>query len=822
MNQLAWCDLEIAHARHLLASGHTDITGLQLAIHDWSAEKHLLIERWTDNSELRIQQYREFMASKQRHSPDVGIHAQDLPDQMFPFQHDIVCWALRRGRSAIFADCGLGKTIMQLSWAQCIYEHTSKPVLIFAPCAVAAQTQREGSKFGIDVEVWHEQSNIHARSSIGVTNYEKLHHFPDPSLYGGLVLDESSILKGFDGKTRRLLTEYAAYIPYRLACTATPAPNDLMEIVNHAEFLGIMTAKEVFAMFFKNDGNDTHKWRLKHHAKSDFWHWLSSWSVALRKPSDLEYDDADFKLPKLSITQVSIPTSLDPSEVKTLKQRNNARKLSIEDRCRKAAELVNSNNDFTVVWCGLNSESRMLTSLIPDAVEVTGSDPTHKKEKNLLAFSRGEIRVIVTKPTIAGHGLNWQHCNQVYFVGLSDSFEDYYQAIRRTWRFGQTRPVHVHVVTSDAEGVVVDNIKRKEQESGEMMNEIVKRTSVYTSVACKREDMPYEEDTSSGADWIMMLGDSVLRMDDVPSESVGLTVFSPPFPSMYVYTNSPADVGNVRDINELINHFKFLIKPLLRVTIPGRSCCIHLTQAVAFKGVDGYIGIKDFRGRVIESMEADGWIYYGEVCIDKNPQVKAIRTKDAGLLFKSLATDSSRMHMALADYILQFRKPGDNPDPIQSGISERYKNENGWITPDEWIEWAAPVWYRRPGEYVSESKWKAWAQKKIKGELLDEFSEMAAKHGLPVIGGIKETDTLSVRAARDKEDERHLCPLQLGVIERCIKLWSNPRDFVLDPFAGIGSVGVKAIELDRQFIGIELKRSYYDVACTYLNKAESQ
>ena len=296
-------------------------------------------------------------------------------------------------------------------------------------------------------------------------------------------------------------------------------------------------------------------------------------------------------------------------------------------------------------------------------------------------------------------------------------------------------------------------------------------------------------DDRRGDRWTLMHGDCVERTADVADASVGLSVFSPPFPGMYVYSDSPRDMGNAHSIGELIEHYSFLIPELLRITKPGRSCCVHLCQSITVKYLDGYSGIKDFRGAVIQAMESAGWIYYGEVCIDKDPQVKAIRTKDQCLLFKSLANDSARMHMALADYMLQFRKPGDNTEPIRAGISDRYGNADGWITAEEWIEWAAPVWYRA-GEGYS--------------------------------GGIRETDVLNVSVARDDRDERHIAPLQLGVIERAVKLWSNPGDLVFSPFAGIGSEGYMALKLGRRFAGVELKDSYFVTAARNLQAAEGQ
>lgn len=292
-----------------------------------------------------------------------------------------------------------------------------------------------------------------------------------------------------------------------------------------------------------------------------------------------------------------------------------------------------------------------------------------------------------------------------------------------------------------------------------------------------------------GERWTLMLGDCVERTTEVEDESVGLSVFSPPFPGMYVYSDSPRDMGNARSVEELVEHFAYLVPELLRISMPGRSCCVHLCQSIRVKYLDGYSGLRDFRGAVIKTMEDGGWIYYGEVTIDKDPQVKAIRTKDQGLLFKTLAKDSSKMHMALADYLIQFRKPGDNPEPIPAGISKRYDNEDGWITAEEWIEWAAPVWYRASEHYP---------------------------------GGIRETNVLNAAVARENADERHIAPLQLGVIERAVKLWSNPGDLVFSPFAGIGSEGVGALRYGRRFAGVELKRSYFDTACRNLTAAEGQ
>ena len=305
--------------------------------------------------------------------------------------------------------------------------------------------------------------------------------------------------------------------------------------------------------------------------------------------------------------------------------------------------------------------------------------------------------------------------------------------------------------------------------------------------------------------YAMYHSDSVIAMDGIPSDSVGLCVFSPPFPGMYVYTNSPHDMGNVSSIGQMINQFSFLMAAdkLFRVMMPGRSVFVHITQGVAQKGRDGYIGMKDFRGPIIAMMESHGWIYYGEITIDKDPQLKAMRTKDHGLMFKSLVSDSARMHTAMPDILLQFRKPGDNPKPIRAGAVDRYKDDDnaGWVSNFEWINWARPIWYA--ADYMP-GTWRP------------------DHNGDPYPDGIRETDVLNVHQARETNDERHLCPLQLGVIERCVKVWSAPGDVVLDPFTGIGSTGYVALQLGRKFIGSELKESYFRHACRNLDNVVAQ
>jgi DNA modification methylase len=725
------------------------------------------------------------------HGDGFKVAESAINPQLFDFQRALVAWACEKGRSAIFADCGLGKTPMQLEWARLVCERRDGIVLIVAPLAVAEQTAREGDKFSVPVNVCRTGEDV--TLGVNITNYEMLRHF-SPDLLAGIVLDESSILKSYDGKTRTEVIAFAERIPFRLACTATPAPNDPAELCNHAEYLGVMTESEVKALYFTTDGTTT-RWRLKGHSHEDFYRWMATWSVAMRKPSDLGFPDGRFELPALDIREVVVegenitPDALFTSERIGIQERRRARRASLGNRVQAATDLANGTDRPFLCWCDLNAESEALADAIPDAVEVRGSDSPEHKAKAMLDFAAGNVRVLVTKPSIAGFGMNWQHCSDMAFVGLSDSYEQFYQALRRCWRFGQDKPVTAYVVTSDAEGAVVQNVKRKEREATKTMAQIVKFTHDAVAGRATRQDAEYREDVVEGGAWTLYLGDCVEVTKKVDTESVDLSVFSPPFPGMYTYSNSVRDIGNAKGIDDLMAHFGYLAPELLRITRPGRSAFVHLTQYVAHINSDGFAGLKDFRGRTIEMMQDAGWRYYGEITIDKNPQVKAIRTKDRGLLFKTLATDSSMMHVALPDWVLHFRKDGDNASPIRAGVSEKYGNPSGWVTQEEWIRWARPVWYAQD-----------WS---------------------PDGDGISETDVLNVTVARESADERHICPLQLPVIERIVKLWSAPGEVVFSPFAGIGSEGHEAVRLERRFVGIELKESYWRTASRNLAHAEA-
>ena len=429
--------------------------------------------------------YADFVSRKLSRVPPTGLSDVSgimLPPGLFDFQDAIVRWALRRGRAAIFADTGLGKSRMQLAWADTVHRFTGHNVLILAPLAVSAQTVAEGQKVGVTVKQCRDGSEV--EPGITITNYDRLHRF-DPSMFGAVVLDESSVIKHHTSKTLQTLLDAFAQTPFKLCATATPAPNDWTELGTHAEFLGICTQTEMLAEYFVHDGGDTQSWRLKGHARGQFWRWVASWASLVRKPDDLGFDGSRYNLPPLTVTQHTTPSmGHDPSatgmlfalEANTLSERRAARKGSLDGRVAACAELVNADNEPWIVWCDLNAEGDALRAAIPGAVEIRGSDEPEVKEQRLIDFAAGRIRVLITKPSIAGFGLNWQHCARMAFVGVTDSWEAYYQAVRRCWRFGQSREVMVHIFASDLEGAIVANLARKERDANAMADALSAET----------------------------------------------------------------------------------------------------------------------------------------------------------------------------------------------------------------------------------------------------------------------------------------------------------------------------------------------------------
>ena len=724
--------------------------------------------------------YETFVKQKRRVEVATGHSPSDLNEHLFDFQHAIVTWAVRRGRAAIFADTGLGKTLMQLSWADEVASHTGGIVLILAPLAVSEQTIEQGSTFGIDVR---RVPNGGTPDSPGVwiTNYERMDHIDFESLHG-LVLDESSILKSHDGKTRQRIINAAQRIPYRLSCTATPSPNDFEELGNQCEFLGVMTRTEMLATYFINDTGDTGTWILKGWGQSRFWEWMGSWAVVLRNPSDIGFDGSRYILPAPEYIEHVVETEqsgdLFAKPAQTLAERRKAQRDSIESRCKALADVVNADqSEPWLIWCHLNDEAEMLQQLIPGSVNVQGSDKPEDKAARMMDFSHGNLRVLISKPKICGFGMNWQHCARMAFVGLDDSFEKFYQAVRRCYRFGQKRNVLVHLFTAENEGQILQNLKRKELQHHEMSEKMIEHmkdimnTELQGQVNIVDE---YSEDTHAGQGYTVHLGDCVKwarRMDD---NSIDYSVFSPPFADLFVYSNSDHDMGNCKDDGEFVAQFRFLVAELFRVLKPGRNVSFHCMNLPTTKMRQGFIGIRDFRGDLIRVFQDAGFVYHSEVCIWKDPVVAMQRTKALGLLHKTIRENSTMTRMGLPDYVVTMRKPGDCDERVtHDGVND--------LPVDLWQKYASPVWF-----------------------------------------DIDQGRTLNKMPARDENDQKHMCPLQLDVIERCIHLWTNKGDLVFSPFTGIGSEGYTAVRMGRRFVGTELKPQYWKLACQNIEDACSE
>jgi superfamily II DNA or RNA helicase len=739
-------------------------------------------KRRTKKREPVVDDYARFLATKAiRAESTSAIREPRLNPSMFAFQNACTAWALEKGRAALFQECGLGKSWQALEWARVVTETTHKPVLILTPLAVAQQFVREGSKLGLSVHHIRDwEPGKEPADVIYVTNYERLDKMDElVSRLGGVVLDESSILKAFDGKTRNQLIEAFAHVPYRLCCTATPSPNDVTELGNHAEFLGAMSRVEMLATFFCHDGGDTSVWRLKGHAEKDFWGWVRTWAVCISKPSDMGYDDAGYDLPPLQIHEHVIDVDqkmarqagmLFAFEAATLTEQREVKRASVADRVAVAAKLVNETPGQWLVFCDLNDESAALTAAIDGAVEVKGSDSAEHKETSILAFADGEIRPLVSKSSIIGFGVNLQRCNQMVFVGSDHSYEKFHQAVRRCWRFGQTRAVDVHLVRTSADGRVAHNLERKRLEHQAMVKGMV---SAVDSGQARSRVEHVDGVSESGRGWEMRLGDCVELLRAVPSDSVGFSVYSPPFASLYTYSDSDRDMGNCKDHDVFFEQYSFMLRELLRATQPGRLSSVHCMIMPTSKARDGVIGLTDFPGRIIRAHEAAGWIYHSDVVIWKDPVTAMQRTKALGLLWKQIQKDSCMSRMGLPDRVVTFRKPGVNAQPVGHSKAD--------FPVDQWQRWASPVW-----------------------------------------DDINPSDTLQYMSAREEKDERHICPLQLEVVRRCVRLWSNPGDQVLSPFAGIGSEGHVALSEGRTFLGCELKPSYFKQACANMRASASQ
>lgn len=711
--------------------------------------------------------YLDFLQTKQKTHILSGfdVDEKQLNNKMFDFQKFIVKRALKAGKYAIFADCGLGKTLMQLEWANQVCKETKGKVLILAPLAVVGQTIQEGLKFGIDM------------ANIDVQNYEQLDNI-DCSIYSGVVLDESSILKNFEGATKKQIIDNFIRTPYKLACTATPSPNDPMELGNHSEFLDVMSRNEMLAMYFVHDGGETAKWRLKGHAVKMFYQFVGSWAIMLNKPMDIGFEMIGYDLPKLNLLENQIKTpkrdngSLFNDAIISATNFNQELRLTKIERLDEVVKLVNEKPDENfIIWIKQNEEGELLKKLLPDAVEVKGSDSNEWKKDKLLGFANNEFRILITKTKIASFGMNYQNCRNQIFASLDFSFEGLYQAIRRSYRFGQKNEVNIYLITTDTMANVKQAIDTKQKQFEIMQDEMAK--AVNLNLAGQIMQVGQFDTTEENNEWYSIKrGDCVQLIQNVKDESIGLSVFSPPFAELYTYSNHLEDMGNSKDYNEFLTQFGFLIRELYRVMMQGRNVAVHCMDLPIQKGKEGFIGLRDFSGMILKAFEDVGFVYASRVTIWKDPVIEMQRTKALGLLHKQVKKDSTMSRVGIPDYVMIFRKDGERNNPVT----------NTDLSVDLWQKYASPVWM-----------------------------------------DINYSKTLQgFRNGREENDEKHICPLQLDTIERLIHLYSNKGDTVLTPFMGIGSEVYQAVKMGRKGIGFELKESYFDLAKANLKAVVSQ
>lgn len=709
---------------------------------------------------IKKEPYKNFIKSKKNKHIDSGFDVLELNDMLFDWQKYAVSVALKKGRFALFLDCGLGKTFMQLEWAYRVATHTGERVLILAPLAVVKQTKREAKKFNIDI------------SQIDITNFDQLKNI-DPSIYSGVVLDESSILKGRDGKLSRLIIDSFKSHEYKLACTATPSPNDHMELGQHSEFLGAMSYLEMLAMYFVHDGGQTQKWRLRKHAVDDFWKYVCTWSMSLDDPKRIDKTQCGYDLPDIEYIEHIIPVdnksgNLFGDVAVSATDLHKDLKRSLDARIAETVKLVNSSNENWIVWTLRNNEAAILDKKLSESVNVQGSDSPQYKAEKLNGFANDKFKVLVTKTSIASFGMNFQNCHNMVFCSYDFKFEQFYQAVRRCYRFGQNKKVKVHIMIPESQKNVRNSILQKQKSHKKMIEEMSKYSSQADYTNLEKYKAKVESTTVKNDKYWLMNGDCVDRSKEIPDNAADLIVFSPPFAELYVYSDNPADMGNVSNYEMFKEHFSYLVPELKRTLKPGRICAVHCMDLPIQKGKEGFIGLRDFSGMIKDMFIDEGFIYHARCTVWKNPVTEMQRTKSLGLLHKTIKKDSVMSRVGIPDYILFFRNEGENETPIVHQDTDPSKPD--YLPVDLWQKYASPIWM-----------------------------------------DVNYSRTLQYRSARDNNDEKHICPLQLDTIQRIIHLYSNEGETVFSPFGGIGSEGYQALKMNRKSISIELKESYFNL-----------
>lgn len=725
-------------------------------------------------------EYTEFLQTKVKTVSDSGfdVKESELSNHLFEFQKYIVKKALKLGKYAIFAMTGLGKTRMQLEFGNQVYKNKkSNKVLFICPLGVLGQTVKEAESIGISIEKV-TSSNYINNDGLFISNYEQIDNI-DTTEFDAVVLDESSILKSFTGVTRNLLIDRFKHCKYKLCCTATPSPNDYTEIGNHSQFLDVLDSSDMLTRFFSNNTTQAGTFDLKKHAKKDFFKWLNHWSTAVTKPSDINknFSDEGYILPNLNIIEKKVYTKktdngklFNDTSVNATNF-NQALRNTKEDRLNIIIDIVNNSKDNFIIWVKQNEDADFLKRFIPEAVEVRGSEKSEIKEKKLLDFAQNKYRVLITKIKIAGFGLNYQNCNNQIFASPDFSFEGEFQAIRRSYRFGQTKEVNIYMICPDNMENVEHILKTKEEKFNTMINQMIENNKENLKVDLQ---INYKHQVYKNDMFEFHNGDCVELIDLIDDNSLDFSIFSPPFSSLYTYSDNIRDMGNCDSDEEFFRNYRYLLAKLFKKIRPGRLVAVHTKDLPMYKSKHGASGFRDFTGENLKLMEDVGFVYHSKITIWTDPVFERARTNTQRLLYKQVKNDSSLSGVGTPEYLTIFRKWENIDSDLYKPVDWKLEN----FDLNTWQKWASPVWF-----------------------------------------DIHRIDVLNPNPARCPEDEKHLAPLQLGVIERAVAMWTNPNEIVYTPFGGIASELYQSVLMGRKAIGHELKEAYWKQGCKNLDLA---
>jgi DNA modification methylase len=818
--------------------------------------------------------YQEFVASKVTLAPSDGFEPSSEPHpRCKPHVRDLASWAICKGRAAVFASFGLHKTVCQLQLMWWIHEHTGGRTLIVAPLGVRQEfTRSDGPAMGMDVRYCRTTAEVEACDSpYIITNYERARDGQiDLSLFAGATLDEASSLRSYGTKTTQNFMELFRDLPYRFVATATPSPNDYIELLNYAHFLGVMDRGQAMTRFFTRDSKEAGNLQIMPSQEKQFWLWLSSWAAFVHKPSDLGHDDTGYQLPKLNIHWHKVAT---PARELTVDRHGNSklftgaaaglsehaqqRRNSLTERVEYAVELVRSQPDrHWLIWHDLESERAAIEAALPEARTVYGSQDLEERENLVVGFANGEYPILATKPSIAGSGCNFQrHCADAVFVGVDFKFNDVIQAVHRIYRFLQAREVNIHFVYADTQVSVRDTLLRKwrqHEELTQQMQLIVKEHGLndINLVSKLNRSIHDNRHEVAGESFRAIHNDCVVELASHEDQSVHQIVTSIPFGNHYEYSPSYNDFGHNPGDEEFFKQMDFLIPELWRVLVDGRMACIHVKDRLMYGNVTG-VGmyhVNPFSDLTVQAFRKHGFVYCGRIAIDTDVVRENAQTYRLG--WTENAKDSTKMGVGSLEYVLLFRKwhPSMSTDGTAKG-PEPVTKDNDTYTRSRWQIQASGLW-KSSGDTLLDpdflshadfghvrERWKELATSTVYD--LDEHirlsEELEQRGRLPsswmlfapysrnpgIWADILRINTLNTQQSQ-KAAQNHICPLQLDVIERLIERYSNEGDVVLDPFGGVGSVPYQALKMRRRAIGVELNPDYWQYMCGYCEAVEEK